>query len=422
MAYARRILDEVLDEVQPHLRAVSIFGAKGVGKTATAQRRARSVLKLDQAADQERLRADPGLLRSLPGPLLVDEWQRWPESWDQVRRAVDDGAERGRFLLTGSSAPRGTPVHSGAGRIVGLRLRPMSLPERGFEAPTVSLAAMLAGSADIGGDTDRVLGDYVEEIVRSGLPAVRDEPTARTRRLHLDAYLDNLVQKEFPEAGYPVRRPEALRAWLAAYGAASSTTAKYQEILDAATPNQADKPTKVTTITYRDALAGLWLLDPTPAWLPTTNHLSRLGQAAKHQVADPALTARLLNLDADALMAGRDQGVAVGGGTMLGPLFESLVTLGVQAAALACDARVYHLRDRDGRHEVDLIVEGPGGAVVAFEVKLTATPDDHDVRHLLWLRDRIGAQLRDMAVVTTGRHAYRRSDGVAVVPAALLGP
>jgi len=422
MTYARRILDDLLDEVQPQLRATSIYGAKGVGKTALARRRARSVVELDQEADLQRLRADPALIVNLPGPLLIDEWQRWPESWDRVRRAVDDGAERGRYLLTGSSAPRGATVHSGAGRIVGFRLRPMSLSERGFETPTVSLAGLLTGSAEIGGVTERVLGDYVEEIVASGFPGVRDEPTARLRRLALDAYIDNIVQKEFPEAGYPVRRPQALRAWLAAYAAAVSSLAKYTEILDAATPNESDKPTKATTLTYRDVLSGLWLLDPTPAWLPGDNVLTRLGQAAKHQLADPALVTRLLNLDAAALMAGRDVGRAVGGGTMLGRLFESLVTLGVQAAAVPAEARVYHLRDRDGRHEVDLIVEGLGGAVVGLEVKLAATPDDHDVRSLLWLKQRLGDRLADMAVVTTGRHAYRRRDGVAVIPAALLGP
>jgi len=422
MAYTRRILDDILDETQPFIRAVAINGAKAVGKTATAKRRAHSVLELDQEVDRQRLQADPNLLRTLPGPLLVDEWQRWPEVWDRVRRAVDDGADRGRFILTGSSTPKGAAVHSGAGRIIEFRLRPMSLTERGFETPTISLSAMLAGGAEISGETERSLGDYVEEIVASGFPGVRGEPTPRLRRLAMDAYIDHIVQKEFPEAGYPVRRPEALRAWLAAYAAAASSTAKYSEILDAATPNQAEKPTKATTVTYRDALSGLWLLDPTPAWLPTDNPLGRLAQAAKHQVADPAIAARLLNLDTQALLGGRTSESAKRGAAMLGPLFESLVTLCVQASALAGEARVYHLRDRDGRHEVDLIVEGPGGAVVAIEVKLTATPEDRDVRHLLWLKEQLHDQLADMAVITTGRHAYRRPDGVAVIPAALLGP
>jgi len=297
----------------------------------------------------------------------------------------------------------------------------MSLPERGFEAPSVSLAAMLKGNAQITGETERVLADYVEEIVTSGLPAIRREPTPRLRQLALENYISAIVHKEFLEAGHPIRRPEALRAWLAAYAAATSTTATYSVILDAATPNQGDKPTKATTITYRDTLANLWLLDPTPAWLPHDNPLARLAQASKHHLADPALAARLLGLDAAALMAGRDSRASIRGTAMLGPLFESLVTLGVRAFADAADARVSHLRDRDGRHEIDLIIEGPGGAIIALEIKLTATVHDGDTRHLTWLRHTLGDRVVDTAVVTTGRHAYRRSDGVAVIPAALLG-
>ncbi|MFD6446313.1 ATP-binding protein [Promicromonospora sp. NPDC060204] len=420
--YEHRVIDNLLDELQPHLQAMSIHGPKGVGKTETALRRVTSVLRLDDPEDMRRLAADPELIRSLPGPVLVDEWQRWPESWDRIRRAVDDGADEGRFIITGSSPPRGVVVHSGAGRIVGQHMRPMSLSERGIDTPTVSLADMLAGDASIDGETTVVLRDYVDEIVRSGFPGIRRLPTARLRAVALRAYIDNVVQREFAEQGYPVRRPEALRAWLAAYGAASSTTAKYSEILDAATPNEGNKPTKQTTINYRDALSGLWLLDPTPAWMPVPNHLARLGRANKHQLADPALAAHLLDLDADGLMSGRGDRAGIGGGPMLGALFESLVTLDVQVYAPNAEARVYHLREQDSRHEVDLIVQGLGGRLVALEVKLTASPGDRDVKHLLWLKEKLGDSLTDMAVITTGKYAYRRQDGVAVIPAALLGP
>jgi predicted AAA+ superfamily ATPase len=424
--YLTRILDAALDEFQPDLAAVSIYGPKGVGKTATAHRRAHSSLRLDQAEDLQLLKADPGLIHSLPGPLLVDEWQRYPAVWDLIRRAVDDGAPRGRFLITGSSAPRGATVHSGAGRIVNFRLRPLSLAERGVATPTVSLGALLTGGAAIGGETDVTLSDYVEEITASGLPAIRYEPNPRLRLLLLNAYIDNIVQREFPEQGYPVRRPETLRAWLSAYAAASSTTAKYSQILDAATPNQGDKPARATTLTYRDALSGLWLLDPTPAWRPTFNLLGRLSGASKHQLADPALACALLRLDAATLLApGAPAAARPPAGrasTLLGALFESLLTLDTKVYAQANNADVHHFRDRNGDHEIDLIVEGPGGRVVALEVKLAATPDDADVQPLLWLKDRLHDDLADMAILTTGRHAYRRADGVAVIPAALLGP
>ncbi|WP_330932772.1 DUF4143 domain-containing protein [Cellulosimicrobium cellulans] len=107
---------------------------------------------------------------------------------------------------------------------------------------------------------------------------------------------------------------------------------------------------------------------------------------------------------------------------LLGTLFESLVTLDANVYATHSEATVSHFRDLNGRHEIDLVVTGNDDRVVAIDVKLTAVPTDRDVRHLLWLREQIGDRLADMLVVTTGEHAYRRRDGVAVVPAALLGP
>ena len=286
--YRHRVLDDSLDELQPHLRALSIHGPKGVGKTATALQRAVSVIDLSLPAQREILTADPTILTSLPGPVLVDEWQRLPEVWDQIRRAVDAGSPPGHFIIAGSSAPRGAVVHSGAGRIVPMRMRPLSMAERGVETPTVSLAGLLAGSRDVGGTTRLRLAHYVEEITASGFPAIRGLPP-RVRRAELDAYLENVVQREFPEQGYHVRRPAVLRAWLAAYAAATSTTTAYSKILDAATAGLANKPAKETTIAYRDALSSLWLLDDLPPWIPGRNHLDRLGQSARHRRVQPVV-------------------------------------------------------------------------------------------------------------------------------------
>lgn len=109
-------------------------------------------------------------------------------------------------------------------------------------------------------------------------------------------------------------------------------------------------------------------------------------------------------------------------GTLLGALFESLVTMSLRVYAQSCEARVGHLRTAGGEHEVDLIVERDDHRVVAIEVKLTGAPDAHDVRHLLWLREKMGDELLDCAVITSGKEAYRRQDGIAVIPLALLGP
>lgn len=222
-----------------------------------------------------------------------------------------------------------------------------------------------------------------------------------------------------------MRNPAALRRWLAAYAAATATTTSFEDLRDAATSGQGDKPAKTTVGPYRDVLERLWILDPIPAWLPSHNHLKRLGAAPKHHLADPALAARLLSVDADALVEGRAPGLSVAiprDGTLLGALFESLVAQSLRVYAQQAEARVCHLRTHRGEHEVDFIVVRGDGRVLAVEVKLAVSVTDRDVRHLRWLGDQIGSDLLDAVVITTGSDAYRRRDGVAVVPAALLGP
>ncbi len=247
----------------------------------------------------------------------------------------------------------------------------------------------------------------------------------RVRRAHLRGYAERVIDRDVPDAaGRQLRNPMALRRWLMAYAAATSTCASYETIRDAATSGEGDKPARSTTQPYRDALEAIHILDPLPGWMPTTNHLAELGAAPKHHLVDPALAVALLGLEADGLLSGDEGGTRRPGhgGTLVGALFESLVALSVRVYAQAGEASVGHLRSHRGTREVDLIIERPDRRVVAIEVKLSASVTDRDVRHLLWLRDQLGGNLLDAVVVTTGPEAYRRADGVAVVPAALLGP
>jgi predicted AAA+ superfamily ATPase len=300
-------------------------------------------------------------------------------------------------------------------------MRPLSVAERVDAPATVSISALLAGDSDIGGETDWTLPDYVREIVSSGFPGVR-ELSSRARRLALDGYLSRVVERDMVEQGYRVRAPAALRSWLRAYASATASTASYTTILDAATIGDANKPSKPTTIAYRDVLSQLWLLDPVEAWLPFGADLGRIAKAPKHHLADPALAARLMDIDEQSLLELRDHAmIGPQQGAALGRLFEGLVTLSMQTYAQSAEARLRHFPDQAGSREIDLILESRG-RVVAAEVKLAATVDHADVRHLLWLRDRLGSSLADAIVVTTGERAYRRPDGIAVVPLALLGP
>ena len=302
-------------------------------------------------------------------------------------------------------------------------MRPMTLPERGVVSPTVSLRALLAGGRPpVDGHTDFPLEGYVDEILASGFPGLRGL-SGRALRAQLDSFLRRIVDRDFEEMGHAIRNPAALRRWMTAYAAASSTTASFETIRDAATSGHGEKPAKTTTIPHRDVLERLWIVDPVPAWLPTRNRISRLSAPPKHQLADPALAARLLGIDAAALLDAATVGPPIPrDGTLLGSLFESLVTLDVRVYAQAAEATLGHLRTHGGAHEIDLIVERADGRVLAIEVKLARNIQDGDVRHLAWVAQRIGDDLLDAVVVTTGEDAYRRTDGIAVVPAALLGP
>lgn len=423
MRYTRRILDDELDELLSGLSAIAIEGPKAVGKTATALQRARTVHQMDDPAQRQIALADPGRLLDGQPPILIDEWQRAPESWDLVRRAVDQDPSANRFILTGSANPIDPSTHSGAGRIVRLRMRPLSLAEREIQAPAVSLAELLKGGRPpIGGETAVTLRDYTNEIVTSGFPAIRNL-RGRALRAQLDSYVARIADKDFLEFGYATRNPEVLRRWMRAYAAATATTATLETIRDAATSGEGTKPSRDIVHQYRSILERLWILDPLPAWLPSRNQISRLGHPDKHHLADPALAAALLGVGADALLEGEDAGIGIPrDGTLLGHLFESLVTQSVRVYAQAAEAEVRHLRTHHGRHEVDLIVVRPDGRAIGMEMKLARTVTDADARHLLWLKDEIGDDLLDSIIVTTGPHAYRRDDGIAVVPAALLGP
>jgi len=423
-SYAR-LMDEHLAGLLREVPAVAVDGLKGVGKTVSSKRAAKSVFELDRDADADIVANDVARLAKAPPPVLIDEWQKVPKVWDFVRRAVDDGAEPGRYLLTGSIANTNTDIHSGAGRILRVRMFPLALGERGVASPSVSLRALFQSAAPftaaISGDTAFAFENYVREITASGLPGLR-RYTGETLADMLESYLQNLLSHEFIQQGVRIRQPHTLLRWLKAYAAATATDAAYSEILDASTAGESDKPASKTVIAYREALGNLWLLDELPAWTDGAAYVSKLKLTPKHYLADPALAAHLLGIDADTLLnpPGAETRFDARHGNILGRFFESLAHLSLRVCCSVNRASLSFLRTRDGAHEIDFIAQR-GRKTVAFEVKLAPTVGDADVRHLLWLRGVLKDRLQDAVILTTGRLAYRREDGIAVVPLALLG-
>lgn len=422
MAYTRRHIDILLDEIGQELPAIFIKGARGVGKTETSLQRAKTVFHLDAPDTLTLLHASHELPTTATPPVLLDEWQFLPDIWNVVRRAVDAGAPGGNFLLTGSAdIPLEAHIHSGAGRITPIQMRPLTISERGVEEATVSLAELLHGKKPkIDGVTSIGLPEYGDEIARSGFPGIRPL-SERARNAQLDAYIDQSTHRRLE--GSQQRTPVALHAWFAAYAAATATTAGWEAILNAATSGQANKPARNTVAQFREHLSRLYLLDPLPAWTASFTPLKRLAASAKHHVVDPALALRLAGTDMSALLKGRGPDIPYKGTeTFLGALFESLTVQSVRTYAELAQANTSHLRTDKGIHEIDIIVERRDGAVIPIEVKMTQTPSDGDVKHLNWLEQQIPDRIADKILITTSQYAYRRQDGVAVIPLALLGP
>lgn len=223
--------------------------------------------------------------------------------------------------------------------------------------------------------------------------------------------------------------PASLYRWLAAYAEATSTDAKFTNIAKHAKEQDGDVASKTSITFYRQALEDLGAIDPLPAWTSPRAPLSDTKTSAGHHLVDPSLAAHLMGLITPSRLVGDtrrgiEQNSA--GRTIFGALFQSLVTQSVRVYADALRAKTFWLgitnKGRGTPHEVDLIVQSRDQKVVAIQIKLSDEVDDDDVRHLRWLRGELRWRWADGIVVNTGSEAYRRGDGIGVVPAGLLGP
>jgi len=264
----------------------------------------------------------------------------------------------------------------------------------------------------------------MNEIVLSGLPDIR-RYSDKVRPKMLDTYITYILSHEFSQQGVRVRQPHHLLRWLSAYAAAIATDTSYNTILAAATPGEDFKPSSATTTSYREALEKFWLLEELPVWLHGEDYFARLKTSAKHYLADPAIAAYLLNFDLKSLTR---KNTAITPQTVFddkygwitGRLFESLVHLSLRTYAMVNDAKCSFIRTRNGDHEVDFILQ-KGRDVVAVEVKMAAQINNEDVKHLKWFREATKDIVKDCIIIYTGPVAYRREDGIAVVPLSLLG-
>ncbi len=388
--------------------ACLVEGIRGVGKTSSAQQIAAATLRMDHPPTAEKVAGDPeAVCASLPTPVLVDEWQRRPEVWDAVRRMIDSDRSPGRFILSGSSRAAVTAdVHAGAGRIMPLRLRPMTLCERRGEEPAVSLGDIAEHGIEAvrGARSPLSSSEQTAPTVESGLPGYLGMAQLDHHEA-LRAYLDLAVARDLAEVTSAGRNVAKLRSYLRAYGAVVGTNADHANIHHAA------GVAKATGETYHDLLSRLGIIEELGGW--SNNRLKRLTRRPKRHLVDPALAAADHYESAETLSVRRDRE---------GELFESVVVTQIRAAADAQGLgwRFSHLRSAGGDHEIDLVADLPTGDVVAIEVKLAESVSRGDARHLSTLRDRLGDAFRAGLVVHPGTVAHRIEDRIAAVPLAVL--
>jgi predicted AAA+ superfamily ATPase len=409
--YRLRLVDPLLDELLEQVSAVMITGPRASGKTTMATRRPATVVQLGAEAQAAAFAADPdAALRSVPEPVLLDEWQEVPGVFGAARRAVDDDPRPDRFYLTGSvRAEHDNEVWPGTGRFVRLAMYPMTVRERVGDATAKTFIDRLADgdSLTVPAEPPDLRG-YVDLCLESGLPTAALLLSGRSRRMWLASYLQDLLIHDVEELDEPATRPrdtDRLRRYFEAYALNSAGVTEHKTIFDAA------GVTRVTATGYEDLLTRLLVVDQMPAW--SSNRLKRLVRTPKRYVIDAALIAAALRLNTQAVISDGD---------VLGRMLDTFVVAQLRPEAVVAESepRLYHLRTEAGRHEVDVIAELGGGRVLGVEIKAAAAPGDVDARHLRWLREQLGDRMVAGVILHTGPRLYALSEGIIAAPIATL--
>lgn len=420
-SYLPRLADQLLERALAAVGAISIEGPRSCGKTATARTKAASELLFDLEPDIAlRVQLAPRGVLDGATPRLLDEWQLVPIIWDHVRRAVDDRRKPGQFLLTGSARPSDSARrHSGAGRFTTIRMRPLTLWETHQPVSHVSVAALLAGDmTDVPPTAPLDFDGYLDAIVRGGWPGNLGRSLAATEVAN-QGYVDTVTEVDVAAISGTRRDPLRIRRFLHAYAQFTAQPARLQTIVDrAAAEDGSDAPSRQAVAgPYLDALRRLMIIDELPAWQPAVRSSIRQTGTPKRHLADPSLAATLLDMSPSRLITDLET---------LGFLFESLATRDLRIYAQAADATCAHYRQRDGRGEIDVVIEDRSfGRWVGFEVKLGSDNQmiDRAATELVRVAQTVATPPSALVVVTTGSYGYRRdADGVLVLPLSMLGP
>ena len=417
--YLKRIADRVLQERLAASGAVLIEGPKWCGKTRTALENSKSHLFMQdpdkaisylKAADTK-----PSLLLKGDTPRLLDEWQTAPVLWDAVRFMVDQRGKSGQFILTGSAVPKDNVVqHTGTGRISRLLMRPMSLYESMESNGSVSLKALFDGETEIDNFSTLTIEQIAFAIVRGGWPASIGKSEKIALRHAID-YVEAIINTDVSRVDGIEKNPVRVRALLRSLSRNISTLATIRTIHDDIAMGDTDESISEKTISqYLRALDRIFVTENLPAWNPVLRSKTAIRTSPKRQFVDPSIAAAVLRLTPSRLLEDFNY---------FGFLFESLCDRDLRIYAEAIDGQVFHYRDGSGL-EADAVIALNDGRWAAVEVKLGSKEIEDAAVHLLELKNKVNTEkMREpsfLMILTGTEIAYRREDGVYVVPLGCL--
>jgi predicted AAA+ superfamily ATPase len=416
-AYLNRIADKALATALAASGAVLIEGPKWCGKTRTAKEKAGSAIFLqdpDNAATYLKA-ADtkPSLLLRGETPRLLDEWQVAPVLWDAVRFAVDARGQTGQFILTGSAVPLDNAArHTGTGRISRLLMRPMSLYESLESSGDVSLKTLFENSAEMEGASALTIEGLATALVRGGWPASVGEPEEIALK-RIQDYVEAVINIDVSRVDDVEKSPHRVRALMRSLARHVSTMANMTTIRKDLSSDE-DSISEKTITSYINALRRIFVVEDLPAWNPALRSKTALRTSPKRHFVDPSIAAAVLRINQDSLLDDFHT---------FGLLFESLCLRDLRVYAQALDGEVSHYRDKNGL-EADAVVHLKDGRWGAVEVKMGASEIETAAENLKALREKINLDKMTppsfLMVLTGTELAYRRRDGVYIVPIACL--
>ncbi len=414
--YLSRILDNTLELYLDTFGAVLIRGPKWCGKTTTAEKHAKSVIKMQDPMKSndyiEAAATNISLILNGEHPRLIDEWQVAPKIWDAVRTDVDDQGSTGMYILTGSRVPaEGSYLHSGAGRIGTLFMHPMSLFESGDSNGSISLRQLFA-QEDVEGKSSLSIDDLAYCVCRGGWPA-NIGLEYRKCALKLRSYLDLIYESNDLTLKKYAKNIDIAKNIIHSYSRNISTTAELKTIYDDVSKKDADV-SESKFYDYINALKNAYILDDVQAWNPSIRSKTAIRSSPKRELIDPSIAALYLGITPDNF---------VDDFRTFGLLFESMCVRDLKVYASDLGGRVYYYRDRYGL-EADAVITLDDGRYGLIEIKLGTKGVEEGAQNLCKLEELIqSAEIKPpsfKAVITGGELAYKRADGVFVIPIGCL--